>query len=476
MVTLVVLGFALVSLPLLVAVIGGAIYVDRLTTRGEQLVRDGVALTREGQTLRTDLLRMERNARQYRIVGRGELIELYSERHLELMEALEALDSQAFAPGAAAQRAELREVAAGVADVIRQAPPDSEALVAALERFGTMHALAREITSATDRAIDTELATLEARSAQARTFLYWQVAGLIPVTLVLAAFFTWLILRPIGRLGRAIRSLGALEPPPAISVGGPPAIRALGEELERLRGRLARSEAEKNQFLRHMSHELKTPLAAIREGTDLLAEGAISADSRNYHDVLDILRRSGVELQELVENLLTLSARDLSQAPEPIALPELVDEALDRHSLALTRSGVQVHRDVQSATFPGFRPLMQSALSNLIGNAIRFSPPGATLYVRARRRGTRAVLEVADEGPGIPVEERPHVFEPFFQGALRPDARIRGTGVGLSVVRDCARAHDGRVEIVDGEFIGAHFRLTVQARRRENAEKRLEEA
>lgn len=479
MVTLVVLGFALVALPLLAAVIGGAVYVDRLTTRGEQLVRDGVALARDGQTLRTQLLRMERNARQYRILGRTEFAALYSQRHVELLEtldALDALDSRAFEPGAREQRARLREVATEVAEAVRQLPPDSEELITALEQFGAMRSLAREITDSADRAIDNELASLENRSSQARAFLFWQVAALVPVTLLLAGVFSWLILRPIGRLGEAIRSLGALEPPAAISVGGPPAIQALGEELERLRGRLERSEAEKNQFLRHMSHELKTPLAAIREGTDLMAEGHIRADSRTHREVVDILRRSSVELQELVENLLTLSSRDLSQEPEPISLPELVDEALARHHLALTRSGVQVDKQVQNATFPGFRPLMQSALSNLIGNAIRFSPEGAPLHIRARRRGTRAVLEVADAGPGIPEEERPHVFEPFFQGATRREGSIRGTGVGLSVVRDCARAHAGRVELVDGEFSGAHFRLTLQARRRESSPKAAEEA
>ena len=476
MVTLVVLGFALVALPLLAAVIGGAFYVDRLTSRGEQLVREGVALAREGQTLRTELLRLERNARQYRIVGGADLAELYSRRHVELMETLDALASGTFAAGASKERARLREIATSVAEAVRQSSPDGEALAAALEQFGAMHTLAREITESADQAIDSELAALEARSAQARTFLFWQVAALVPVTLLLAGIFSWLILRPISRLGDAIRSLGALEPPNPISVGGPPAIRALGEELERLRGRLERSEAEKNQFLRHMSHELKTPLAAIREGTDLMADGAIRPESRTYREVVDILRRSSVELQQLVENLLTLSSRDLSQAPEPISLPELVDEALERHRLALTRNGLRVERDVHNATFPGYRPLMQSALSNLIGNAIRFSPEEGPLYIRARRRGTRAVLEVGDAGPGIPVEERPHVFEPFFQGAKRPDAHIRGTGVGLSVVRDCARAHAGRVEIVDGEFTGAHFRMTLQARRREPGPDEAEES
>ncbi len=476
MVTLVVVGFALVALPLLVAVVGGAVYIDRLTSRGEALVRDGVALARSGQALRTQLLRMERNARQYRIVGSEELVELYSERHAELIGTLDAMARQTLALGASDERAELRVLATDVGDVVRQQAPDSEALAAALERFEAMHRLGREVTAAADDSISRELGALEESSDEARAFLFWQVAALVPATLLVAAIFTWIILWPLGRLGRAIRSLGALEPPAPIAVGGPPAIRALGEELERLRGRLERSEAEKNQFLRHMSHELKTPLASIREGTELMADGSVSADSQTQREIIDILRRSSFELQELVENLLTLSARDLSQTPEPISLPALIDEVLERHRLALQSGEIRVEREVRNATFLGFRPLLQSALSNLVGNAIRFSPRGGSLHIRARRRGTRAVIEVADDGPGIPEAERPHVFEPFFQGESRPDAHVRGTGVGLSVVRDCARVHAGRVEVVDGEFPGAHFRLTVRAQRRARSGHELEEA
>lgn len=476
MVTLVVVGFALVALPLLVAVVGGSVYIDRLTSRSETLVRDGVALARSGQALRTQLLRMERNARQYRIVGSEELVELYSERHADLIGTLDTMARQTLALGAADDRARLRTIATAVGDDVRQQGPDSEALAAALERFGAMHELAREVTDAADRSISRELGALEESSADARAFLFWQVAALVPATLLVAGVFTWIILRPLGRLGRAIRSLGALEPPAPIAVGGPPAIRALGEELERLRGRLERSEAEKNQFLRHMSHELKTPLASIREGTELMADGSVSADSETQREIVDILRRSSFELQERVDNLLTLSARDLSQAPEPIPLPELVDEVLERHRLALQSGELRVERDIQNATFVGLRPLLHSALSNLVSNAIRFSPQGSALHIRARRRGTRAVIEVADSGAGIPQQERAHVFEPFFQGASRTEARGRGTGVGLSVVRDCARAHAGRVEIVDGEFPGAHFRLTVRARRRARAGHELEDA
>jgi two-component system sensor histidine kinase GlrK len=462
MVTLVVAGFMIVALPLLVAVVGGALFVDRLTARGEQLVRDSVALAREGQDLGVQLAQMERNARQYRIVGQPGLLQLYQERHEALLATLDALDRQALGLGARAERERLRMVARDVAAALVEASPESERTAAALERFGLMRELAADVREAADRAIRDELAQLEARSAQAREFLYWQVVALVPVTLLLVGVFSWLILRPIGRLARAIRSLGAREPPEPIAVGGPPEIRALGEELERLRGRLERSEAEKNRFLRHMSHELKTPLAAIREGTELIADGSVSADSKAHAEILDILRGSSMELQQLIENLLVLSARNLAQAPEEIRVPQLVKEALTRHRLALARQKVRIDHDVENTRFSGFRPLVQSALSNLVGNAIRFSPQGGQLHVRGRRRGARVILEVADDGPGIPEAERAHVFEPFYQGASRPQAAVRGTGVGLSVVRDCARAHDGEVEIVDGEFPGAHIRLVLQ--------------
>jgi two-component system sensor histidine kinase GlrK len=258
-----------------------------------------------------------------------------------------------------------------------------------------------------------------------------------------------------------------VEPPAPIAVGGPPEIRDLGEELERLRVRLERSEAEKNRFLRHISHELKTPLSAIREGTELIADGSVDVDTPAHREIVDILRDSSVELQQLIENLLVLSARNLSQEPEHIDPAVLIDEAISRHRLAISRARIDVERQADERAFDGFRPLLQSAVSNLIGNAIRFSPEGGVLYVRARRRGQRLIIDVADEGPGIPVDERPHVFEPFFQGAASPQGHVRGTGVGLSVVRDCARAHDGRVEIVDGEYPGAHIRMTLYARQRQ---------
>lgn len=470
MVTHVVAGFALVALPLLIAVLGGSIYVDRLASRGEQLVRDSVALAREGQALRVQLDQMERNARQYRILGEGSLVDLYRQRHDDFVDTLAALDRGSLALEAQAKRRHLRRAAADVLAVMRQASPEGARLAAALERFGPMREMAAALTRATDNAVRSELAALEATSGRARAFLFWQVVALVPVTFALVGLFSWLILRPIRHLGRAIRSLGAIEPARPISVGGPPEINALGEELERLRIRLERSEAEKARFLRHMSHELKTPLAAIREGTELLADGSVAAGSADHGEVVDILRRSSIELQQLIENLLVLSARERAQATEAVELQALFEEALERHHAARLRKGLGIDWGVESVSFHGLRPLIQSALSNLIGNAVRFSPNGGTLYLRGERQGQRVVLEVADQGPGIPEAERPHVFEPFAQGTQSPGTAARGTGIGLSVVRDCARAHEGYVEIVDERFTGAHIRMVLQTQPQPAAE------
>ncbi len=466
MLTLVIAGFAIVAAPLLIAIVVGSVYVERITVRSERLVHEAVELARAETELNDGLLQLERNARQYRIVGRAELREVFAQRRRQLEATLDTIAGAAASAGAREQIAALRGDLMQVGRVIAEAEPEDPALAAALDRFASMRERADRVVAAIDAAIARELEALGETSRLTRRFLFWQTAALVPVTVVLGGLFSWLILRPIGRLARAIRSLGAVEPPARVAVGGPPEIRALGTELERLRARLERSEAEKNRFLRHMSHELKTPLAAIREGTELMADGSVTRDREAQREILDILRRSSVELQQLIENLLVVSARDLAHAPETMRLDTLVDEALNRHRLAIARAGLRVEREVRGERFTGYRPLVHSALSNLVGNAIRFSPEGGTLYLAARAQGDRLLLEVADEGPGIPEAERAHVFEPFYQGRAPQRPALRGTGVGLSVVRDCARAHDGTVEIVDGRFPGAHIRVTLQAQRR----------
>jgi two-component system sensor histidine kinase GlrK len=116
---------------------------------------------------------------------------------------------------------------------------------------------------------------------------------------------------------------------------------------------------------------------------------------------------------------------------------------------------------VEDITLVADRGKIRLILENLVSNAVKYSPKGGTIHVRARVAGAQVILDVADSGPGIPPEDRGHIFDAFYTGRASRSTAVKGTGIGLSVVLEFVSAHNGTVEIVDGEFPGAHFRITM---------------
>jgi two-component system sensor histidine kinase GlrK len=221
---------------------------------------------------------------------------------------------------------------------------------------------------------------------------------------------------------------------------------------------------ERNRFLRHMSHELKTPLANIREGTELLMDGAVGELDSNQREVTAILRENGIKLQRMIENLLSFSAWQTSSVglePSEFRLRPVVKQVLENQQLTLLSQRVRLDVKVADLTLVADRSKMRLILENLVSNAVKYSPKGGTIHLRALQQGQQLVLDVADNGPGIPKEEREHVFEAFYTGRASKSTAVKGTGIGLSVVLEFVAAHGGTVEIVDGEFPGAHFRITM---------------
>jgi two-component system sensor histidine kinase GlrK len=135
-----------------------------------------------------------------------------------------------------------------------------------------------------------------------------------------------------------------------------------------------------------------------------------------------------------------------------------MSRVLDDQKLALRgkrlKLNVNMHELALSADFEKLRVM----LDNLVSNAIKFSPAGATITVQATQLADAVQIDVADEGPGISPEERKLVFEPFYRGQYAADALVKGTGIGLSVVREYAQMHGGSAEIVD-DGPGAHIRI-----------------
>jgi two-component system sensor histidine kinase GlrK len=211
-----------------------------------------------------------------------------------------------------------------------------------------------------------------------------------------------------------------------------------------------------------MSHELKTPLANIREGTELLMDGAVGELDSSQREVTAILRDNGIKLQQLIENLLSFSAWQARHSGLEISefhLRPLVKSVLETHQLTLLAQRVHLELKVQDIELRADRAKLKLILDNLLSNALKYSPRGGTIFIHASQDRDVLVLDVADTGPGISKDERGAIFEAFYSGRAPTAGHLKGTGIGLSVVNEFVQAHGGSIEILDEVFPGAHFRV-----------------
>ena len=462
---LILVGFGLVALPLLVAVIWALFNLDRLAEQSEQLVLTGVSAAENNQLLSEQAATLERVARQYLVLKNPDSLELMRQdlgRLEQTLDDMAVLTERADATALAVSiRASARHI---VRTMLSGNLSDGEAQVAIAE-FTELRQRVTNLTVILGSFIDQELNALQESTRHAQQVSAWQTAALVPGTIILVLFFTLLVARPIRQIDRAISQLGKSGFSKPIVVKGPTDLEKLGRQLEWLRMRLLELAQEKNRFLRHMSHELKTPLANIREGTDLLLDGTVGELDQPQREVTDILRMNGLKLQQLIENLLSFSAWQTKNEVLTLSdfpLRALVISVAKTQRLVLKSAHVQLRLDVADIIVTADRDKIRTVLDNLLSNAVKFTPKGGVITVRAHRMDNSFVLEFADTGPGIPEDEGPRIFEAFFQGKREQGGQVGGTGIGLSVVLECVQAHDGSVELVNtGEFSGAHFRIRI---------------
>lgn len=466
---LILVGFGLVALPLLVAVIWALLNLDRLAAQSEELVLTGVAAADNNRKLTEQLGSLERVARQHQVLANANSLQLMLQDMASLEVALRDMQPLTERAGALPLLQSIGAGARRIVATLGSKEASAADVQTALDGFGPLRQRVSDLTTLLTAHVDNLLNELEASTRRAQQVSAWQVAALVPGTLILVLFFTLLVSRPIRQLDSAISQLGQSGFAKPIEVKGPRDLERLGRQLEWLRLRLLELAQEKNRFLRHMSHELKTPLANIREGTELLLDGTVGQLDTPQREVTDILRMNGLKLQQLIENLLSFSAWQtktevltLSDFP----MRELVISVAKAQRLALKAANIQLKLEIDEVTVNADRDKFRTVLDNLLSNAIKFTPRAGLITIRAFRAPSSFVLEFGDTGPGIPEDESPRIFEAFFQGRREQGGQVAGTGIGLSVVLECIQAHEGTVELINtGEFTGAHFRIEIPQRR-----------
>lgn len=462
---LLLVGFLIVALPLIAGLVSNAYSIERLSEQSQKAVYNATVATQNARQLASLSLAMERSGRFYAVSGDRDLIETYKqsrENFLKLSGEFMALPLTA-EMRSAADAIRLRESEIFSALSGRSPAPE---LAKQLERdFSELSQRTQSLNTLASELIDQEVAALRASAIKSRNQVFWQLLAMIPSALLMIAGFTYLLARPIRDLDAAIHRLGEGKLSKRIHVSGPRDIEMLGEQLDWLRQRLISLEDQKTRFFQHVSHELKTPLTALREGSDLLGDEVVGKLNDEQLEIARILKQNSLALEKLIQDLLTYSQTQSAERldkktafeTKPLQLKDLIDEVVDRQKIAIVAKSLTVRRECEKTFCQGDPDKLRVVIDNLLSNAIKYSPVGGTVILRLGKHKDSAVIEVIDNGPGIPQEDRDRIFDPFYRGKAASTSGTKGNGLGLAIVRDYVEMHHGSVKALAAA--GAHFRV-----------------
>lgn len=458
---LLLIGFALAMLPLLFAFGNAALYLDRLAEQSRSTVTQAVQATRTSRVLVEQLMLMERSARQYFVLHDVLMLDNYTHAHEKFNLSIQQL---AALPIGQDQKHSLDKLAkrelALYHEVMAQAP-EAMSPETLITQFMDLSDQAQHILAENNRLIDRESTALAQTAERTQQMMFWQTLTLLPVALLVVVVITFLVAQPIRRMDAAIRRLGEGQYSDPISIDGPGDLRALGERLDWLRAQLEELDQEKQRFLRHVSHELKTPLTAIREGSELLRDEVGGTLSPQQREIASILRENSLRLQKMIENLLHYTAAQFQKPQlsiQEVELVALMDEILDSYALTLRSKQIRILRDFHATSMMGDREKLYTVIDNLLSNAVKYTPQNGRIHLNIMQEDQATVIEVHDGGLGVMAADRARLFDPFYRGNGIYESLVNGTGLGLSIAKEYVDAHGGEISLLPSEH-GAHFRV-----------------
>jgi signal transduction histidine kinase len=276
----------------------------------------------------------------------------------------------------------------------------------------------------------------------------WVVVGTIIVAVAVAVAVASLLgarlAMPLREIGSAARQIAAGDYRARIPRKGPDEIVSLADSFNQMAAALDEQERMRREFIANAAHELRTPLTNLQGYLEALRDGVIDPDPATFESLLEESER----LVRLSRSLDTLAAGDAGGAPATIDLDlaRLIRSAVD-----LARPGIVSGRLELSVDVPTDLPArgdpdqLAQVLSNLLQNAVRYTPEGGRIDVRAEGRPGDVLVSVSNTGDGIPSEDLPHVFERFYRVEKSRDRAHGGAGIGLAIVRQLVEAAGGRV-------------------------------
>jgi two-component system sensor histidine kinase GlrK len=463
---LILFGFAVVLAPFVAAIVTAIVQVDRLAQNNRLAVLEVSIATEQSRSLVEQLTEMQRALGQYEVRGDRDFYEIYLERREILQNALENLIEIDLDELAGDELTKLQDDELALFQRIGGEAGGLEAGMTwadAAQQLAELGFRGRAVLAQSNRLVERQANLAIASAEDMQRNLLLLTAAAVPATILLAGLFIVLISRPMRALGRAITQLGARQLETPIEVHGPQDVEELGRQLDWLRRRIHDLEEQKVGFLRHISHELKTPLTTLREGSELLVE-SLADGSPEEAEISRLMRTNSLHLQHLIEDLLQFAhtqepTTDLNLATD-VDLAALARVVVATQSVASGSKDIEIALKLQPASVRGDENKIRVIIDNLLTNAIKYTPTAGHITLSLKVHDGYAIVDVTDTGPGIDDDEIESIFEPFQQGKAEYQSSVKGTGLGLAIAKEYVEAHNGTIKVIASEG-GAHFRVAL---------------
>ena len=458
---LLIIAFLLITVTLGATSIQALLTLEKLSSKSHEAARLAIQLTENAQHVEELTVTMERTARQFLVLDDVIFRQRYADAWRDASAALNSLTMSVpdLAPDTVEEWKKLSELGWKILNADdRHNQQNEKTLSKIFSRLPQLNDVfeldsKREIA----RRNDVFLNELERQQRLLAILIF------VAITLTACAalgFGMWLS-RTLRLIEAAIEQLGENRFDQVIEIGGPEDTRRLGQHLNWLRLRLAELEADKLRFVRHISHELKTPLAALCEGVALLEDEIIGPLSSKQREVAKILRQNTVSLQTQIEDLLRYNAAAFGAqhlACSDVEMKQLLMRVIAEQRLQWQARCLHIEVIAVAVTIQADAKKLAIAFANILSNAVRFSPyQGEVRFVLAAHTKT-ITIDCIDQGVGIVAADMKKAFEPFYQGAHQPSGARKGNGIGLSIVREYIEAHGGTVRFLPHDG-GTHLQI-----------------
>jgi two-component system sensor histidine kinase GlrK len=460
--------FFVVTLPLILALLYSNQSIQDYTDQSNKTLFQTLEISKNAQSLFDELLIMYRSIRQYQVLEDKDIFTVFQAHHQRFVNISNQTNNYYLSDEF---RNSLDKLMKSEAKLYAKILFKKDLLLEKIslddiKGYMELRTVAKLLVDKGNQQTQKETALLSKLAVRLNKQVTYATLVSVILAFVLGLLLLSLINRPIKHIERAIRKLGNAELDDRIYIEGPRDLREIGTHLDWLRQKLNQLENSRQFFIKTISHELKTPLATLMEGADLLQEQVVGEINAEQLKIIRLLQIANIRLNSLVENLLEYQKVTYTEAKmnySQVDLNQIIVQICEDNQLLLDSKGLTVAFNEEPVIISVDREKIRIIVSNLFSNALKFSPNGGQINIQLQIENNELYMLIADQGEGVSKGQLEHLFTEFYKQTTPENWKIRGSGLGLSLVKDYVLAHHGKIKLLapDTGYSGARFLVII---------------